>query len=196
MFKSRIDNPIPALPEGYVLISNIPQYKECRGYAINTDGKIISCKAHNFKHYCFEQNWKHIKIKLNNFHGYYFVTMSCFGKDITVTLHRLLACAFIPNPENKKFINHIDANKQNNKLENLEWCTPQENSKHYISLGLRDTAKGSRLPSSKLKEEDIISIFKYRENGMLHKEIAALFKVDTSVITRVLNRQRWKHVTT
>ena len=52
------------------------------------------------------------------------------GKWTTVKLHKLLALAFIPNPENKPQINHIDGNKANFKLNNLEWCTQSENQIH------------------------------------------------------------------
>lgn len=52
------------------------------------------------------------------------------GKRNTVGVHRLVALAHIPNPEGKPFINHIDGNPGNNSVENLEWVTPQENSRH------------------------------------------------------------------
>lgn len=56
-------------------------------------------------------------------------------------LHRLVALAFIPNPHNLPQINHIDGNKKNNKVENLEWCTQRDNNIHAIVNGLNSTQK-------------------------------------------------------
>ena len=56
--------------------------------------------------------------------------------------HRLVAYAFIPNPDNKPFINHIDGNKLNNNVSNLEWCTPYENVQHANLTGLSNYRKG------------------------------------------------------
>lgn len=53
-------------------------------------------------------------------------------------IHRMVAQAFIPNPENKKEVNHIDGNKSNNNINNLEWCTRAENAKHMYYAGLAD----------------------------------------------------------
>lgn len=60
------------------------------------------------------------------------------GKSTTIAVHRLVAKAFVPNPDNKEFVNHKDGNKINNKADNLEWVTISENVKHAIDTGLRD----------------------------------------------------------
>lgn len=56
-------------------------------------------------------------------------------------VHRFVALAFIPNPNNYPFINHIDGNKKNNYVENLEWCTAEQNNKHAWNTGLNDGQK-------------------------------------------------------
>ena len=68
--------------------------------------------------------------------GYKVVGINFGKKRKQVKVHRLVAIAFIPNPEQKDQINHIDGNKQNNNVTNLEWCTRQENMKHAFENGL------------------------------------------------------------
>jgi hypothetical protein len=64
--------------------------------------------------------------------GYIYVRVN---KD-KYALHRLIAFTFLENPENKEYVNHIDGNKTNNSLENIEWNTPRENSLHSHKIGL------------------------------------------------------------
>ena len=68
--------------------------------------------------------------------GYLYCTLTKNGVQTNVLVHRVLAEAFIPNPENKKYVNHIDGNKTNNALSNLEWCTSKENCLHAYTTGL------------------------------------------------------------
>lgn len=60
------------------------------------------------------------------------------GKFVKRSVHRLLMLTFVPNPEGKSQVNHIDGDKSNNSLDNLEWVTPKENSEHAVRSGLKD----------------------------------------------------------
>ena len=70
--------------------------------------------------------------------GYLQLRVKIDGKLKTVVVHRLVAEAFIPNPENKPEVNHKDGNKKNNHIDNLEWATRSENIQHAVTAGLRD----------------------------------------------------------
>lgn len=68
-------------------------------------------------------------------HGYMFVHFYVNGKTVNLKVHRIVAICFIPNPDNLPEVNHIDCDRTNNRLENLEWCTHQENIAYRDKLG-------------------------------------------------------------
>lgn len=72
---------------------------------------------------------------LDNGKGYLRMKLSNNGSSKRVMLHRIIAEAFINNPENKKVINHINGNKKDNRIENLEWCTQSYNCLHSVKMG-------------------------------------------------------------
>lgn len=76
--------------------------------------------------------------------NYQYVKLCKKGIDTRYLVHRLVAETFIDNPNNKKEVNHIDGNKQNNRADNLEWCTHKENCKHRDDNNLRKAPKGEK----------------------------------------------------
>ena len=68
--------------------------------------------------------------------GYCYTSLNYKWKSKNALSHRIVAIHFIPNPENKPQVNHIDWNKENNAVSNLEWCTDKENKKHWIENNL------------------------------------------------------------
>lgn len=83
--------------------------------------------------------------------NYQRITLMREGVKVRYQAHRLVALAFIPNPENKPFINHIDGDKSNNIIQNLEWCTASENITHADAIGLRDMSVHQPSNSKKIK---------------------------------------------
>ena len=80
--------------------------------------------------------------------GYVKVNMHGIEKPRIMAVHRLVATAFIPNPENKPEVNHKDGNKGNNHVSNLEWATLSENRRHAYSCGLTRRPAGDLNPNS------------------------------------------------
>lgn len=80
-------------------------------------------------------------LKLDGNSEYFVVGLHYSGATKHVPVHRLVAQTFIPNPENKPQVNHIDGNKHNNAVTNLEWATAEENMQHAHRLGLVDCTK-------------------------------------------------------
>lgn len=123
-------------------------------------------------------------------------THSCVGKK-DYRFHRIVAETFIPNPENKPQVNHIDGNKQNNKVSNLEWCTNSENQQHAIKNGLKQVLKGEHVGTSKLTENDIKFIrshYKPRDRNFSGVALGKRFGVTGSLITCIAKGKTWKHV--
>ena len=103
-------------------------WKEAYGfdnYLCNEQGQIYSLIS------------KKIMKTHNDKDGYQCLRMTVEkGKAVTVKAHRLIAQTFLPNPENKPFVNHKNGNKKDNAISNLEWCTVKENNNHARQTGL------------------------------------------------------------
>ena len=91
------------------------------GYSITPDGRVYS-------------DLNSIFLETNMNRGYEKVCVKKNGNTVTLKVHRLVAVAFVPNPQRKPHINHIDGNKANNICSNIEWCTHSENMSHWRTL--------------------------------------------------------------
>lgn len=117
-------------------------------YMVSNLGNVLS----------LNYNWtKKPKIltPVKHYSGYVFVHL---GRKKIMTVHILVAEAFLPNPDKKKYVNHIDGIKHHNTVDNLEWVTAKENSQHAIKTGLRDPhknnhPKGADAPNSRMVDQ-------------------------------------------
>jgi hypothetical protein len=170
------------------------QFKDT-DYYITETGEIWSKKYHP------QQNpnckLKKLKPRKDNSHGYLMVWLQIDGKNTGKLIHRLVGEIFLPNPENKPQINHIDGNKLNNHISNLEWCTSSHNNKHAYQIGLKkpiDT-KGQKNGNSKLTQQQVLEIRElYSSGNYSQKELSKKFQVGTVQIHRIVNNKLWKHI--
>jgi len=161
--------------EGYYVISNLGCVKSLdrtiekkNGAKVFLAGKTVSISVHKHGHHVVRL-WKNNETKLFN-------------------LYRILAIVFISNPENKKEVNHIDGNRMNYNLDNLEWVTPSENMKHAFKNGLSkcNFEKGFKHRFCKIDEEMLKSIFERRKEGKKLKQIAGEFGLNLQYVSRIL----------
>jgi hypothetical protein len=129
--------------------------------------------------------------------GYSYVNFSKLGKQTTGFLHRCIAMAFIPNPENKKEVNHIDGNKQNNDISNLEWNTPLENSTHAWNMGLK-THFGENSNKCKFSDQTVEAIRQMKSDNptMTTAIIGKIFGVSQNHVSLLLSNKTRKRLTT
>lgn len=129
-------------------------------------------------------------------HGYYAIELNKNGITHKYLVHRLVAMAFLENKLQKTEVNHIDGNKSNNNLNNLEWCTSQENSLHAINNGLQKL-DGENNGNNKLKNKDVVFIrqnYKPYDKKFGIKPLTEKFNVSRTTISMIVRNLIWKGV--
>jgi hypothetical protein len=152
-------------------------------YFVTTDGKII-------------RNDRILKPSINNA-GYYSLTICHKGSKKMMMIHRIIAETYITNQFNKLEVNHIDGNKLNNHIDNLEWVSSSENKKHAYTHNLMNALKGEKSKLSKLTEIDIKWIrdnYKKGVKGFGYISLSKKFNCHKSTIEDIIKYKTWKHI--
>jgi hypothetical protein len=154
------------------------EWKIYNGYKVSNYGKVIN---------------KHGKVLSMSIdmHGYVTTSITDYNGDRIKGMHRIVATVFIPNPNNLPEVNHIDGDKENNRVDNLEWCTKKYNQHHasYV-LGKR---LGEDCTRSFLTEEKVIEIYNLcKEGEMKYKDIAKMYGIFPQEVTDIALCTYWK----
>lgn len=162
------------IPDGYKKIKQTQ-------YCVNRNGDVINYRKRKSLNQTLNAN------------GYPCVSIN-FRKDICLPTetHRLVALYFIPNPELKPQVNHIDGNPLNNNISNLEWVTAQENVKHAYDTGLNKHINGKH-KDTKLSVKDVNRILELKDT-CTRKELAAMFNVSTSHVCKIISGKKRRRI--
>ena len=162
-------------------------WKKCKintSYMVSTDGIVKRVKTNKIlKQKLDKDNYLSVNI-----------SMGSRGNSRQVFVHRLVAEAFIPNPENKPLVRHIDGNPINNCVENLIWVTPKENIEYSIKTGAKESDCGSLSCNSKLSPNEISYCRKmYQPRNKLYgcNALAKRFGVSKSTMSYILNTKTY-----
>ena len=153
------------------------------GYAITGNGNVFSYKTN-----------KILKLTTKPT-GYKQIGLWIRGKILTKRINRLVAEAFIPNPNNLPCVLHKDNNPANNKVCNLRWGTHQDNMNDKVRSNRQSRMLGVDHPMAKLTEEQVLQIrYLYSKGDTSQAKLAIKYNVDSRLIWGIVNRVIWKHI--
>lgn len=166
-----------------VQISNfIPEVKD--RYFINEKGELFTDYGKTQLKDCMKNGYVKNGLILKN------------GKSKHFFRHRLVMLCFNPREDADMLqVNHIDGDKTNNSLQNLEWCTNQENRIHAVKLGLAVGLKGEENPASKLKEEQVLDLIVDLLNHVPYSVLTKKYDCSKSTISAIKNKRNWTYLT-
>lgn len=170
------------------IFKDIPGYEGL--YQVSNTGTVKALQVQKLRGRGFQvRPEKTLRHQLSS-NGYLKITLFSDNKRVDTHAHRLVALTFIPNPENKKTVNHKNGIKTDNRVENLEWATCKEQINHADNTGLRKV-RGEDCKLSKLKELDIIAI---RNSTEPTSNLATTYKVNRTCIHKIRKNEIWRHI--
>lgn len=149
------------------------------GYWINKKGEVLGRKGEK-------------RVLSPNLKGYLYLTIRHSEGRKILYVHRLVAKYFLSNENNYEEVNHINGNKNDNRVENLEWCNRKHNINHAIRTGLIQHPKGQDVHNSKLTNEEVVDI--YTSNLSL-SELSSKYNVCKTTISNIRTGKSWNHIT-
>lgn len=163
-------------------------------YQVSNQGRVksLSRKVPHARHGFVSVKEKILKPDTNH-DGYARVGLCKEGLNSTHKVHRLVATAFLQKKDDGNVVNHIDGNKSNNSVKNLEWVTQSENVLHSYQNGLQKPLRGELNGNSKLTQElvnQIRSTYKFGEFGL--KKTADMFGVSKRNVLDIIKYRIWK----
>lgn len=168
--------------EGLYEVSNLGNIKTLERIYLSGNGKkaINKVKEKLIKTY-------------NNGHGYSYVSLRKNGIKTAISVHRIVAKEFIPNINNLKCVNHKNGIKNDNRVENLEWCTYKENSEHAKQIGL--IKSGELHHNSLLTNKQVLEIRnKYSSKNFTLKMIGDEYGINYRTVSQIVNYKRYANV--
>lgn len=156
------------------------------GYFISNLGRVQGRSGKIMKSY-ISNNYLQIVVRLKGKNS----------KSKVLKIHREVAKAFIPNPNNLPQVNHKDGNKTNNCVSNLEWCTNKENTMHAFKTGLAKNPGGCDTSTHKLTEADIIWIRQHyipKDSEFGCRNLSKKFNISHSRISEIVRGFAYKDV--
>jgi plasmid maintenance system antidote protein VapI len=167
--------------------------KDHDGYFCGEDGVIYSDRVKGHR----KAGTLHALKPRHNNRGYALIKArnNTTGKRDDLLVHRLIAEAFIPNPDNLPEVNHKHGDKDDNRPSELEWCTALDNSRHAHRIGLIDN-RGERNGNAKLTLEQVKEIrdsYTPWDRNFSGRALARKYGVDDSTINEIIRGRRWKN---
>ena len=154
-------------------------------YYISSNGQVLSI---------LNEREIILRTRLDRY-GYEVVTLHVGGKALTRKIHRLVAIAFIPNPDGLETVNHIDGIKTNNTVNNLEWKSVADNHTHAFKIGLHTIGENRKAGRKvKLNNSSVKEIKALIKEGYSNTEIGRLYGVSCGCIYSIRVGKSWKHI--